>query len=99
MLLFIRPTRDHAHLYNQSKPQRFHTVDVPRVGGGAIFADVATACLLAALVGAIGVGRNVKTDWLLAFFWVTVTLPAVAGGFYEDPINTARLPSFNGLLW
>lgn len=67
-LLFIWTTRDHAQHYDQSKSQRFHAGDVPRAWGGTIFADVATTLLLAALVGAIGVGTNVQIDWSLELF-------------------------------
>ena len=67
-LLFIRPTRDNAHHYDQSKPQRFRIGEMPRVGGGAIFAGVVAIWLLAALAGAIGIGTNVQIDQSFALF-------------------------------
>lgn len=83
-VLFIRKARGHARRYDNSKPQRFHAGDVPRLGGAGIFAGVTAGWLAAVFFGASGVNLNVQISGIFALSWVVLVIPAVIGGFYED---------------
>jgi UDP-GlcNAc:undecaprenyl-phosphate GlcNAc-1-phosphate transferase len=83
-VLVIRMPLRHAEQYDDAKPQRFHTGDVPRIGGVCVFAGCVCGWLLAVLAGAFGHRLNISIDWVFVVPWIVVLLPAVLGGAYED---------------
>lgn len=83
-LLFIRWAGEHAHHYDDDKPQRFHTGAVPRLGGLAIMLGLFAGWLTVAWSSWFGVNLNVQGSWQLTWPWLVLTLPAVLGGAYED---------------
>lgn len=83
-LCFIRTKRKHSRHYDQAKPQRFHAGDVPRLGGVGILAGASIGWLVAAIAQATGIGLNVRVNWAFALLWISLLLPAVMGGFFED---------------
>jgi UDP-GlcNAc:undecaprenyl-phosphate GlcNAc-1-phosphate transferase len=83
-MFFIRWGREHAELYKQDMPQRFHIGSVPRLGGLAIMVGVFLGWALVAGSGALGLNLNVKGSWPLVWPWFVLTLPAVLGGAFED---------------
>lgn len=81
--LVMRELQSHAVGYGEGKPQRFHTGDVPRLGGAAILAGLAVAWLLAVLQTVAGDPGSLRTGpWLL--LWLLALLPAALGGIAED---------------
>ena len=83
-LLFIRSARGHARRYDDSKVQRFHKGDVPRVGGMAILLGLLAGWGLAALSFAYGDEVGTSIDVRLVVGWMLVVLPAALGGTWED---------------
>lgn len=83
-VLVIRMPLRHAGQYDESKPQRFHVGDVPRVGGVCVFAGMVCGWLLAIAAAAWGDRLNTDIDWVFVLPWVVVLIPAVFGGAYED---------------
>ncbi|MBC7489180.1 MAG: glycosyl transferase, partial [Glaciimonas sp.] len=83
-LFFIRASRDHVSHYEQAKPQRFHSGDVPRLGGAAILMGSICGWLFAGFAEVAGGGLNVRAEWAFVISWVLIVLPALLGGFYED---------------
>ena len=81
---FMRLARTHASRYDNSKPQRFHTGDIPRLGGLGIFLGLASSWLVAAMSSALGIQLNIDVDWAFSWPWVMVVIPTVLGGVYED---------------
>lgn len=82
--LLVRWGRSHAAVYGDGMPQRFHLGDVPRLGGAALLAGLATSWSL-------GVWQT--TDWgdpgslrlgPWAWWWLLVLLPSAVGGIAED---------------
>jgi UDP-GlcNAc:undecaprenyl-phosphate/decaprenyl-phosphate GlcNAc-1-phosphate transferase len=89
-VLFIRGARGHAKRYGADKPQRFHSGDIPRVGGVAVLIGVSLGWFVAAFAGIWGDKLNVQITLPNALVWVIILLPAVIGGACED--LTQRLP-------
>lgn len=83
-ILLIRFARHTATHYGLHKPQRFHTGDVPRLGGVGVFAGLVMGWSTAAIAGAAGFGLNVHVSGMWVMSSVLMLLPAVLGGFYED---------------
>ena len=83
-VLVIRMPLRHAGQYDESKPQRFHVGDVPRVGGVCVFAGMVCGWLVAVAAGALGDRLNTDIDWIFVVPWIVVLIPAVFGGAYED---------------
>ena len=83
-VLVIRRMGQKTVNYGQTKPQRFHAGEVPRMGGAGIFAGLVLAWLVAALSDVVGLGLRVGVTWHWALAWIVMALPAVLGGFYED---------------
>ncbi len=83
-VLVIRMPLRHAGQYDESKPQRFHVGDVPRVGGVCVFAGMVCGWLLAVAAGALGDRLNTDIEWVFIVPWIAVLIPAVFGGAYED---------------
>lgn len=80
----VRWARSHATAYENGLPQRFHRGDVPRLGGLAIFAGIATSWTLGFVQthywgdpGSLGLN-----GWI--WQWLLVMLPVVVGGVAED---------------
>ena len=84
MVFFIRLARGHATHYDQAKPQRFHSGDVPRLGGVGILAGVTVGWMAALVSVTAGFSLNVDVSWAFALSWFLLLLPAVFGGVYED---------------
>ncbi|GKT15238.1 glycosyltransferase [Acidovorax sp. SUPP2522] len=80
----VRWGRDHASVYGDTMPQRFHLGDVPRLGGAALLAGMACSWML-------GV---VQTSWMgdpgslrlgaWVVWWIVALLPSAVGGIVED---------------
>ena len=75
----VRWARSHATAYENGLPQRFHRGDVPRLGGLAIFAGIATSWTLGFVQtqywgdpGSLGLN-----GWI--WQWLLVMLPVVVG--------------------
>lgn len=83
-VILIRVASNHAAHYDKNKPQRFHSGDVPRLGGAGVFAGSVTGWSVAAIAGWAGSGLNVNVNWMFVMSWVALSLPAALGGFYED---------------
>ena len=83
-VIFIRKVRGHTQHYDHAKPQRFHSGDVPRLGGAGIFVGVTTGWVAAVLAAEVGVDLNVQINGVFAVSWIVLVLPAAIGGFYED---------------
>ncbi len=83
-VLVIRMPLRHAEQYGEAKPQRFHTGDIPRIGGVCVFAGVVCGWLLAVVAGVLGDRLNINIDGVFVVPWIVVLLPAVLGGAYED---------------
>ncbi|NML47800.1 glycosyl transferase [Ramlibacter sp. G-1-2-2] len=83
-IVFIRSARDHAKRYDASKVQRFHSGDVPRVGGVAILLGLLAGWLMGALSSAYGDKVNALVGVGTAVTWMLVVLPAALGGAWED---------------
>jgi UDP-GlcNAc:undecaprenyl-phosphate/decaprenyl-phosphate GlcNAc-1-phosphate transferase len=81
---FIGNVHRHAQDYGTSKPQRFHTGDVPRIGGLGILASTIIGWLAAAIATGIGDPLNTQASWTFAWPWAVAVLPSVLGGVYED---------------
>ncbi|MGQ0728153.1 glycosyltransferase family 4 protein [Acidovorax sp.] len=88
--LIVRWVREHAAVYSESMPQRFHLGHVPRVGGAALLLGMSVSWGLGALQslqwgdpGSLRLG-----SWVWG--WLAVLLPAAVGGIAED--LTQRLP-------
>ena len=80
----VRQSRGRGAEYGVDKPQRFHAGEVPRVGGMGMLVGMVAGWGVAALSGDLGGRLNVQVDWVFAFSWVIVVLPAVLGGIFED---------------
>ena len=83
-LLFVRRARGHARRYDDSKVQRFHKGDIPRIGGLAILLGLLAGWGMAALSAAYGDEVNTAIDLRLAANWMLVLLPAALAGAWED---------------
>ncbi|RCX10896.1 glycosyltransferase family 4 protein [Extensimonas vulgaris] len=87
--LVVRWLRGHAQRYGQNVPQRFHSGDVPRLGGAAMLLGLACSWLLGIWHTSAGNVSNLYLgSWVGA--WLVTLLPAVLGGIAED--LTQRLP-------
>ena len=83
-VLLIRNAHGHARRYGALMPQRFHSGDVPRLGGVAIFAGTTLGWFASAVQYSLGIEANGKITFATVFMWVVMAAPAVAGGCYED---------------
>lgn len=69
-----------AKRYGVSKPQRFHTGEVSRLGGVGMLLGLTAAWGVAALDS----GRNLRLDSAQVLPWLLMLLPAWLGGVAED---------------
>lgn len=83
-VLLIRWARGHAKQYAGDKPQRFHTGDIPRVGGAAVLIGLIAGWLLTAFDPYLGFGLNTGSTWSTNWPWILIVLPSVLGGIFED---------------
>lgn len=79
--LCIRWARDRSSRYGADKPQRFHTGDIPRIGGVGILLGTAAGWVLAHFSLA-----SETVPWAPKLFLISIllVLPALAGGVFED---------------
>ena len=85
--LCIRASRKVSIPYSATKPQRFHTGEVSRLGGFGLLLGLFAGWALAAWAGDEGTtgGRlSVSVTWAFALPWVMSVLPALLGGVIED---------------
>lgn len=82
--LIVRWGREHAAVYGDAMPQRFHLGDVPRLGGAALLCGMAVSWALGGWQsshwgdpGSLRLG-----SWVWG--WLAVLLPAALGGIAED---------------
>lgn len=83
-LLCILRGRKHAANYDESKPQRFHAGDIPRVGGVAVLAGLSLAWIVAAVSEIAVPLLNTRISLYMAMAWFVALAPAVFAGIYED---------------
>lgn len=83
-IILIRVAHGHAKRYDEDKPQRFHSGDVPRLGGAGVLAGLTVGWLTALASVSAGFNLNIYVSWPFVFSWVLLLLPAVFGGIYED---------------
>lgn len=83
-VLLIRWARGHAKEYAGDKPQRFHTGDIPRIGGAAVLIALVAGWVLTALDPFLGFGLNTGSSWQTNWPWILIVLPSVLGGIFED---------------
>lgn len=83
-VLLIRWARGHAKEYAGDKPQRFHTGDIPRIGGAAVLISLIAGWILTALDPFLGFGLNTGSSWQTNWPWMLIVLPSVLGGIFED---------------
>ena len=82
VFILVRRARRHAAGYGADMPQRFHSGDVPRLGGAGIFFGLAAGLLLAG--GAPGDPFHVNWSIPAAAGVLACLFPAVAAGVLED---------------
>ncbi|GAB3774074.1 glycosyltransferase [Ramlibacter monticola] len=82
--LFIRSAQGHARRYDQTKVQRFHKGDIPRIGGVAILLGLMAGWGVAAVSAAYGDAVNTAIDAKVAVSCMLVVLPAALAGAWED---------------
>jgi UDP-GlcNAc:undecaprenyl-phosphate GlcNAc-1-phosphate transferase len=70
--------------YSDSKPQRFHAGNIPRLGGVAIFAGSCAGWLASSIADYFGNPLNIQIDGRFVGSWMILLVPAVYGGVYED---------------
>lgn len=82
--LIVRWGREHAAVYGDAMPQRFHLGDVPRLGGAALLCGMGVSWALGwwqsshwGDPGSLRLGSWVS-------IWLAVLLPAALGGIAED---------------
>jgi len=80
----IRLAPKHAGYYGYAKLQRFHSGDVPRLGGVNVFLGLAVGWAYAALSVNWSSTLNLQVSWASVWPWFLVALPALAAGVYED---------------
>lgn len=82
--LIVRWGREHAAVYSETMPQRFHLGDIPRLGGAA---------LLLGMCMSWGLGVLQSSQWgdpgslrlgAWVYGWLFALLPAALGGIAED---------------
>ncbi|HVL46249.1 MAG TPA: glycosyltransferase [Acidovorax sp.] len=82
--LIVRWCKDHAAVYGDAMPQRFHHGNVPRLGGAALVVGMAFSW---------GLGVAQSSQWgdpaslrlgVWVGSWLVALLPAVTGGIAED---------------
>jgi UDP-GlcNAc:undecaprenyl-phosphate GlcNAc-1-phosphate transferase len=79
----VRWARGHAARYGESKPQRFHLGNVPRLGGLALLMGLVVSWCAGMLQTAWGDVSSLRMGpWV--GFWLLALLPAVVGGMVED---------------
>lgn len=92
----IRYARGHARHYGEALPQRFHTGDVPRLGGAAMFVACTVGWIWMAVSESLSLPNSLRLDFLSALtLWMATAIP-VAGGVAED--LTQRLTARYRLL-
>ncbi len=91
----IRWAASHRTEYALNKPQRFHSGNVSRLGGVAVFIGLTTSWGAGRLTTWLGDPSSLHLDvWL--FWWWVALLPAFVGGLIEDV--TQRLAPRHRLL-
>lgn len=83
--VLLRVGRSNGRRYAHSMPQRFHSGNVPRLGGVAMMAACTAGWLW--MVGAeryLGIRTQVDVPFPVGFSWWAVAVIAVAGGVGED---------------
>jgi UDP-N-acetylmuramyl pentapeptide phosphotransferase/UDP-N-acetylglucosamine-1-phosphate transferase len=79
----VRWVRDHAAVYGDGMPQRFHHGDVPRLGGAALFVGLVVSWGLGIVQSYWGDPGTLRLGWWTAL-WLLTVLPSVVGGVAED---------------
>lgn len=82
--LLIRYARGHTQRYGVELPQRFHSGDVPRLGGVAMFAACTIGWAWMALSTWLELPNSLRIDFVSAVsIWIATLIP-VAAGIAED---------------
>jgi UDP-N-acetylmuramyl pentapeptide phosphotransferase/UDP-N-acetylglucosamine-1-phosphate transferase len=80
----VRWGRGHARMYGKNKPQRFHSGDVPRLGGLALLSGVGVSWGLGwAQTVFLGDPGSLRLGAWVGL-WMLALMPAVLGGMVED---------------
>ncbi|MBI5275370.1 MAG: glycosyltransferase family 4 protein [Burkholderiales bacterium] len=94
--MLVRYAREHAGRYGTEVPQRFHTGDVPRLGGVAMLMACTVGWVWMVLSDRFRLPNQIRIDLLAAVsLWLATAIPVV-GGIAED--LTQRLPARYRLL-
>ena len=80
----VRWGRDHAAVYSDAMPQRFHLGDVPRLGGAALLVGMSISWVLGILQTVYWGDPGSLRMGLWVVGWLVVLLPAAMGGIAED---------------
>ncbi|HVZ46136.1 MAG TPA: glycosyltransferase [Ramlibacter sp.] len=90
--LLMRYAREHASLYGDEVPQRFHRGDIPRLGGVAMLFSCTVGWGWIALADYLHLASPLRAaGWSAAAVWLATAIP-VLGGIAED--LTQRLPPY-----
>jgi UDP-N-acetylmuramyl pentapeptide phosphotransferase/UDP-N-acetylglucosamine-1-phosphate transferase len=88
--LVVRFAREHSRQYGPAMPQRFHTGDVPRLGGVAMLLACTVGWGWVELSHYLHIPNQLHPGgWLSVALWLAAAIPAL-GGIAEDV--TQRLP-------
>jgi len=94
--MLVRYARAHAGRYGAALPQRFHTGDVPRLGGAAMMVACTVGWAWMVVSDRFNLPNQLGIDFqLAASLWLATAIPVV-GGIAED--LTQRLPARYRLL-
>jgi UDP-GlcNAc:undecaprenyl-phosphate/decaprenyl-phosphate GlcNAc-1-phosphate transferase len=94
--MLVRYAREHAGRYGTEVPQRFHTGDVPRLGGAAMLLACSTGWAWMVLSDRFRLPNQIRIDMVAAgSLWIATAIPVI-GGLAED--LTQRLPARYRLL-
>jgi len=88
--MLVRYGREHPSWYSSTMPQRFHTGQVPRLGGIGMMAGCTVGWAWMALSQQLGIANQIRVDLPTAAILWLVVFVAVAAGAFEDMTQRLR---------
>ncbi|MBU1354314.1 MAG: glycosyltransferase [Gammaproteobacteria bacterium] len=82
--LIVRWGREHAAVYSEAMPQRFHLGDIPRLGGASLLLGMCVSWGLGVLQSALWGDPGSLRLGVWVGSWLVALLPAALGGIAED---------------
>lgn len=82
--LIVRWGREHAAVYSEAMPQRFHLGDIPRLGGAALLSGMCLSWGLGVLQSYLWGDPGSLRLGAWVGLWLAALLPAALGGIAED---------------